>query len=257
LLGTFDFSALLPALATSVIATAVAWIGLGTAPQYLLPPLAISQSLICWSILTGPVFGVAAYFFVRATTSARAHAAKSWQLLVWCAFAFPAIGLLAIPFPQLLGNGKGLAQAGFMGDLSLPLAAALVLLRLVVILAALRAGAAGGLLTPGLSIGGLLGIILGTFWSHAWPGGSLGVFAIVGSAAFLASSMKMPLTAIVLAVEFTGVGHNFLVPISLAVAGSFCAFHLCTQQAVRAVQKPARVTAPVPSLQPHSVEVLD
>jgi H+/Cl- antiporter ClcA len=257
LLGTFALSSLLPALATSVIATAVAWIGLGTAPQYLLPPLEISRSLICWSILTGPLFGVAAYFFVRATTSARAHAAKSWQRLVWCALVFPAIGLLAIPFPQLLGNGKGLAQAGFMGDLSLPLAAALLLLRLIVILAALRAGAAGGLLTPGLSIGGLLGIIFGTFWSHAWAGGPLGAFAIVGSAAFLASSMKMPLTAIVLAVEFTGVAHNFLVPMALAVAGSFCVFHLCTQLAVRVVQKPARVTAPVPTLQPHSVEVLD
>jgi hypothetical protein len=39
--------------------------------------------------------------------------------------------------------------------------------------------------------------------------------------------MKMPLTAIALGVEFTRVGHDFLVPLSLAVAGSFSACYLC------------------------------
>lgn len=53
---------------------------------------------------------------------------------------------------------------------------------------------------------------------------------LIGSAAFLASSMKMPLTAIVLIFEFTRVGHDFLLPISLAVTGSVSAFHLCGTQ---------------------------
>ena len=74
--------------------------------------------------------------------------------------------LPATVFPQLLGNGKGLEQAGLENDVGLELAATLLLLRLVVIVGALRAGAAGGLLTPGLSIGGLLGIILGSFWNY-------------------------------------------------------------------------------------------
>jgi H+/Cl- antiporter ClcA len=178
----------------------------------------------------GAVLGLAAYLFVRVTGSARTHASKDWHLLAWCAVVFPTIGLLAIPFPQLLGNGKGLAQAGFGNDIGLGLAATLLLLRLAVIALALRASAAGGLLTPALSIGGLSGIVLGSFWNHLWPAGSLGVFAIVGSAAFLASSMKMPLTAIVLIVEFTRVGYHFLIPISLAVAGSISVFHLCSHR---------------------------
>jgi H+/Cl- antiporter ClcA len=83
------------------------------------------------------------------------------------------------------------------------------------------------LLTPGLSLGALIGIILGSFWNHIWPTQSLAGFAIIAGAAFLASSMKMPLTAIVLTVEFTGIGQEFLVPLSLAVAGSVSIFHLC------------------------------
>jgi chloride channel protein, CIC family len=237
LLGTFRLSALIPALATSVIATMVAWLGLGNTPTYSLPPLAISSSLIGWSLVMGPLFGLAAYVFVRATGAARACAPKDWRLVPWCAAVFPVIGLLAIRFPQLLGNGKGVEQAGLNGEVGLVLAAILLLLRLAVMLGALRAGAAGGLLTPGLSVGGLLGIVLGTFWNHAWPAGSLGAFAIVGSAAFLASSMKMPLTAIVLMMEFTGMGHDFIIPISLAVAGSVCVFQWCAEQSFHPVKK--------------------
>ena len=239
LLGTFQFSAVIPALATSAIATAVAWLGLGNTPQYVVPSLAVSASLVAWSIVVGPVFGLAASVFVRATGAARVDAHKDWRLPVLCAAVFPAIGVLAFAFPQLLGNGNGLAQAGFEDGITLGLAALLLLLRLVVIIGALWAGAAGGLLTPGLSTGGLLGIVLGTLWQHAWPGGSLAGFALVGSAAFLASSMKMPLTAIVLTLELTRVGHDFLIPISLAVAGSFIVFHLRTKQVFRAIKTPA------------------
>jgi H+/Cl- antiporter ClcA len=187
----------------------------------------------------GPVIGAAAYLFVRVTEAARARAPRDWRLAVWCFLVFPLIGLLAILFPQLLGNGKGLAQAGFDNELGLTLATTLLLLRVVVLVASLRAGAEGGLLTPGLSIGALLGIILGSFWNHVWPTAFIADFAIVSGAAFLAAFMKMPLTAIVLTVEFTGIGQEFLVPLSLAVAGSVSIFHLCRACADQLMRAPA------------------
>src|SRR6266478_3125023 len=241
LLGTFSLPSSVAALATCVISTLVAWLGLGNGLQYSVPPLAISPSIIVWSLLVGPVLGAAAYLFVRVTEAARACAPRDWHLAVWCALVFPIIGLLAIPFPQLLGNGKGLAQAGFDSEVGLTLAATLLLLRVVVLVASLRAGAEGGLLTPGLSIGALLGIILGTFWNHVWPTQSLAAFAIIGGAALLASSMKMPLTAIVLTVELTGIGQQFLVPLSLAVAGSMSVFHLCRAYADQLMRAPAAI----------------
>jgi H+/Cl- antiporter ClcA len=241
LLGTFSLPASVAALATCVIATSVARLGLGNGLQYSVPPLAVSPSVIVWSLLVGPVVGATAYLFVRLTEASRARAPKDWRVAEWCSLVFPIMGLLAIPFPQLLGNGKGLAQAGFDNEVSLALAATLLLLRVVVIVASLRAGAEGGLLTPGLSIGALLGIILGSFWNHVWPTTFFGDFAIIGGAAFLASSMKMPLTAIVLTVEFTGLGQEFLVPLSLAVAGSVSIFHLCRDYADQLVQAPAAI----------------
>jgi H+/Cl- antiporter ClcA len=241
LLGTFSLPSSVAALATCVIATLVAWLGLGHGLQYSVPPLPISRSIIVWSLLVGPVIGAAAYLFVRVTEAARACAPRDWRLAVSCVLVFPIIGLLAIPFPQLLGNGKGLAQAGFDNEVGLALAATLLLLRLVVLVASLRAGAEGGLLTPGLSVGALLGIILGSFWNHVWPTQSLAGFAIVGGAAFLASSMKMPLTAIVLTVEFTGIGQEFLIPLSLAVAGSISIFYLFGHYADQSMRESVRI----------------
>jgi H+/Cl- antiporter ClcA len=253
LLGTFSLPASVAALGTCVIATLVAQLGLGNEFQYSVPPLAISPSIIVWSLFAGPVIGAGAYLFVRVTDAARASAPRDWHLAVSCALVFPVIGLLAIPFPQLLGNGKGLAQAGFDSEVGLALAATLLLLRLVVLVASLRAGAEGGLLTPGLSIGALVGVILGSFWNHVWPTQSLAGFAIIGAAAFLASSMKMPLTTIVLTVEFTGIGQEFLIPLSLAVAGSLSALHLCRAYVDHLMRTPAarrdheRMPEPLPA----------
>src|SRR5882672_7886572 len=250
LLWTFSLPASVAALATCVIATLVAWLGLGNELQYSVPALAISPSIIVWSLLVGPVVGAAAYIFVRVTEVARARAPRDWRVAVWCLLVFPLLGLLAIPFPQLRGNGKGLTQAGFDNEVGLALAATLLLLRVVVLVASLRAGAEGGLLTPGLSIGALLGIILGSFWNRAWTTGSLADFAIIGGAAFLAASMKMPLTAIVLTAEFTGIGQKFLIPLSLAVAGSVSIFHLCRDQLMRrpaAIRVHKRTPEPLPA----------
>jgi len=89
---------------------------------------------------------------------------------------------------------------------------------------ALRAGAEGGLLTPGLANGALMAVVVGQIWNLFWPGVSVGAGAIVGAAAFLSSSMQMPLKAVLLVMEMTRVNHDFLMPILLAVAGSYATF---------------------------------
>ena len=236
LLRTFSLSALIPAIATCVIATLVAWIGLGDQAVYALPSLAISQSLVIWSIVTGPLFGFAAFWFVRATQAARAHAPRGWHLPLWCVAVFPVIGLLSMPFPQLLGNGRSVTQLSFQSDVGLALAVTLLVLRLIITIGVLRAGAEGGLLTPGLTVGALLATVIGILWNLADPSVPVAAFAVVGGAAFLASSMKMPLTAIALSVEFTRVSHDFLIPISFAVAGSNAVTCLCCLRKTQMLQ---------------------
>jgi H+/Cl- antiporter ClcA len=247
LLGTFALPALIPALITSVIAAVMARIGLGDAPLYTLPAVSVSSSLIGWSIVAGPLFGLCAYWFVRASGWARAHAPRDWRLPLWCLPVFIAIGFLAIPFPYLLGNGRGIVQTGFDSNLGLGLAAALFVLKAAVVIGTLRAGAEGGLLTPGLSLGVTLGGLLFGFWNHVWPTAPSAAFAILGGAAFLASSMKMPLTAIALILELTRVNPEFVAPVCFAVAGSITVFHALTQRQTQPVWKHLHGDIPIGS----------
>lgn len=230
LLGTFATAAAIPALLTSVIAATVAWIGLGNDAQYTVPTFELSDSLFAWSILIGPLFGFAAYGFSRLTAAARARAPRDWRLIPFCLLVFALIGLTAIFYPQLPGNGKGPIQLGFDDGVSVSLAATLLILKTLAMVGSLRAGADGGLMTPGMSIGAMLAIVTGGLWNDAFPGVPLGAFAIVGAAAFLAASMRMPITAIVMALELTRVDHNYLFPVLFAVAGSSAALRICIRR---------------------------
>ncbi|MBY4865264.1 chloride channel protein [Burkholderia sp. Bp9017] len=244
LLGTFDMRALVVAIVTSAIAAVVAWIGLGNEHQYAVPPFVLSAPLVAWSIVCGPLFGFAAYGFVRLTTRARADAPKGRLLPVLALINFAVIGVLATRFPQLLGNGKGPASLGFDGSLTIGLAAALLVLKVLIEAGSLRAGAEGGLLTPGLANGALLGVVLGGLWSLVWPGASIGGCALIGATAFLAASMQMPITAVVLLLEFTHANHDSLVPMLLAVAGSLVAYRFAQKLAERRANAMAMVGTP-------------
>lgn len=243
LLGTFAPAALIPAVATSAIAATIAWIGLGNVAQYDVPVMAVSPSLLAASLVTGPVCGIAAFMFRSVARRASAKSAKGWRRIVWCLAVFFILGLLAGPFPQLPGNGKGPAQLAFAGDIGLTLALGVLLLKIAATTISLRAGAAGGLLTPSMTIGALIASILGNGWNNVFPIVPLGAFAIVGGAAFLATSLDMPVTAIMLVIEFTHVSHDFWAPVVFAVIGSVVSAKLWAALASRVAPKQA-VMAP-------------
>jgi H+/Cl- antiporter ClcA len=120
--------------------------------------------------------------------------------------------------PQLLGNGRDVAEQAFNGQLGPLLLGALLLLRPLATVACLGSGAPGGLFTPSLAIGAMLGGVLGLPWSWLWPGVPPGLFALAGAAAMLAASTQGPISAVVLMMELTGYARAAILPLLLAVA---------------------------------------
>jgi H+/Cl- antiporter ClcA len=84
----------------------------------------------------------------------------------------------------------------------------------------LGSGAPGGLFTPSLSSGALVGGVLGQAWLLIWPGGSPGLFAMIGAAAMLAATTRGPISAIVLMIELTGRDLSSILPLLLAVVSA-------------------------------------
>ena len=66
LYGSFALPVVMPALATSLIATMVAWLYLPSGATYSdIPRYSFSGSLMVWSLLAGLVIGILAVFYVR------------------------------------------------------------------------------------------------------------------------------------------------------------------------------------------------
>jgi CIC family chloride channel protein len=217
LMGTLTLPLVLPALATSLIATAVAWIALPTSPTYTISTYPIHASQVVWALIVGPIAGLAAIAWIRLIHRAHALRPSGWMRLATPIAMFAALGALAIAYPQLLGNGKPVVQLALVGQLSVGLLAVLLVLKPLVTAACLGSGAPGGLFTPTLAYGVLLGGLLGDAWTQIWPGAPLGSYAIIGGAAVLGASMQGPLAAVVLLLELTHHADALMVPILLAV----------------------------------------
>jgi len=218
--GQLSLRFVLPAMVTSLVATAVSWVFLPDAPTYLIPSYPGSLSVAAWALVAGPIAGVVSVAYVRAVALADHHRPKGWQRLVAPVLALSLLGAISIPFPQLLGNGRDLAQLAFTGQLAAPLLLALLLLKSAATLLCLGAGAPGGLFTPSLTIGALLGGLLGYLWSFLWPGVPPGLFAVLGAGAVLAATTQGPISTVVLMMELTGHARASIVPMLLVVASA-------------------------------------
>ncbi len=216
--GELALRLVLPALLTSLIATGVSWAFLPDAPTYLIPDYPGSISSAAWALLAAPVIGLVSVLYVRAVAWADHHRPTGRWRLIAPILALTLLGVVSIPFPQLLGNGRDVAELAFTGRVTLAMLVALVLLKPAASLICLGSGAPGGLFTPSLAIGALLGGLLGVPWSSLWPGVPSGLFAVLGAGAFLAATTQGPISAVVLMMELTGHARSFIVPMLLAIA---------------------------------------
>ncbi|MFC5503523.1 chloride channel protein [Lysinimonas soli] len=232
LLAELSLATVLPALATAAIATLVARIGVPADPLYVVPQLSVTPSLLVWAVVAGPVLGFAALGFVKVVDFAGDHRPRGWRILAIMPIAFAIVGALSIVFPEILGNGRALGQVAFSGTLALGMLAVTALVKAFATAGTIGSGAAGGTLTPALAIGASLGIVLGGCWSLLWPGTPAAAFAFVAGAAFLASSLRAPFTAVILVVEFTGQGPVILLPTIVAVAGAIAVTHYFGRRAL-------------------------
>ncbi len=238
LLGTLSLPLVLPALATSLVATAVAWVALGSRPTYLVPTYDAHASQIFWALLVGPIAGLAAVLYTRLIRSAHELRPSGWRRVAAPIVVFTALGVVAIAYPQVLGNGKGVVQLALVGRLAVGVMAALIVLKPLATAGCLGSGAPGGLFTPTLTLGVVLGGVLGDGWLALWPGTPLGSYAVIGGAAVLAASMQAPLAAVVLLLELTHKVDGLMVPMLLAVVEATVVSRLLRARSIYSARLP-------------------
>jgi H+/Cl- antiporter ClcA len=168
-------------------------------------------------LIAGPIAGLVSIGYVHGVAWADRNKPTGWRRLAWPVAALALLGLVSIEFPQLLGNGKDIAQLTFVNRVPPILLVTLLLLRPLATILCLGSGVPGGLFTPSLALGALVGGVLGLAWEWIWPGVPAGLFAVIGAGAVLAATTHGPISAVVLVLELTGRDRSFILPLLLAV----------------------------------------
>jgi H+/Cl- antiporter ClcA len=220
LLGTVSLPAVLPALVTSIIATIVSWLFLPNKPTYQISHFDLPPTLMVWALVAGPVLGLASAGYIKLIAWADSHRPIGREVVIAPALVFALLGLAAVLFPQILGNGKDLIQQLLSGQTKPALFSPLLILKMAAIAGCLAAGAPGGLFTPTMTCGALLGALLGWAWLFIWPGAAPVSFALIGAGAVLAASTQAPVSSVVLLVELTHRVDSMVVPVLIAIAGA-------------------------------------
>ncbi len=215
--GVLALRYVLPALVTSLVATGVSWAFLPDRAIYAIPLMRGSLGSTAWAVPAGIAIGLVSVVYVRAVAWADRHKPGGWRRVAMPVLALGVLGVVSIPFPQLLGNGRDVAELAFRGQVGAPLLATLFLLRPAATLMCLGSGAPGGLFTPSLTVGAMLGGLLGVPWSWLWPGVPPGLFALLGAAAMIAATTQGPVSTVVLLMEMTGYSRAAIVPMLLIV----------------------------------------
>jgi CIC family chloride channel protein len=167
-------------------------------------------------MLVGPIAGLVSVAFVRIIALADRYRPKHRRRLMAPILVLGLLGLVSIPFPQLLGNGKDIAQLAFADQIPFTLLLALLLLKPAATVLCLGSGVPGGLFTPSLALGALLGGVVGHACSSLWPEMQPALAALIGAGAVLAATQG-PISAVVLIMELTGRDRSFVAPLLLAV----------------------------------------
>jgi CIC family chloride channel protein len=233
--SAFESAALLPCLASSIIAYSTFALFITPEPIFSLPtltfqglrdlPLYVGLTLVC------AAFG---WLYVRVFYGLRD---KLFHPMPIPRHLKPAVGglllgLIALAYPQVMTGGYGWVQWGAIGmppslalegesiftpHMGLELLLTLSLLKIVATGFTISSGGSGGVFGPSMLIGGMIGGFYGQLMSSLLPNAHIdpSAFVLVGMGGFFAGVSKTPLTSIVMVSEMTG-SYSLLVPLMLA-----------------------------------------
>ena len=251
ILAELKTKSFIPIVVAAVIATTVARSLTGdvaafdSIPQYKLGSAIEYPFYIILGILTG----LAASIFIKSLNFVEVEfeRLKSIPVPLKTCLGGLFVGIIALSFPHVLGNGfdvtsdlisldsdesgnivvgKNLTNnenSDSIIDELLIFIISIMALKIIATSVSIGSGGSGGIFTPSLFIGAAIGAGMGLFMNDLGIITHPGAFALVGMAAFVASTTRATLTAIVLLFEMTAT-YEIILPLMLScvVADATC-----------------------------------
>ena len=205
----FDFRprSIIPVALAAVTAGGLRLAILGNAPVFamthLMPPGVAAQG--CY-VLLGAIMGVFAVLITRVVyfvEDAFEHLPVHWMW--WPALGAIAVGVVGYIEPRTLGVGYDNISDIISNKLPVAAVATLCTLKFISWSISLGSGTSGGTLAPLFTIGGGLGVVVGSLLSYVFPeaGIDLRIAGLVGMAALFSGASRAMLASAVFAFETT------------------------------------------------------
>ena len=176
----------------------------------------LSAGSIALTVLIGLLAGLLGWAMIGLIGQSKRLFAPLKSLPLRLGIGGVLVGVLAIGSTQILGNGYEVIVRIMAGDFLLPMLLALLLLKMLATAISVGSSAVGGLFTPALLIGALMGEAVALVAAAAGlPIGNAEVFAAVGMGAVLASVSQAPLMAMLMVLEMT-LNSSLLFPLMIA-----------------------------------------
>lgn len=206
--GNLSLKAAVPIVLASVTGTAIGRYHFGAEPAFTVP----SHELISpWEFpayaLLGLVSAIAAIVFMQAIFAAGRLAGRT-RLPLWVQPALGGllVGFIALWFPQVLGVGYLATDAALHGDYGLTLLIALIFAKIVATAVCVGFGFGGGVFSPslylGAMVGGAYGLVAGSVFPELFSG--VAAYALIGTGAVAGAVLGAPLATIFIIFELTG-----------------------------------------------------
>ena len=218
-MGTMSMGVFGPLVCSSVVATLTIRQFVGADPLYSITHFVLSSPAETFVMLgLGCVCGLLSPLYMLAL-----RGAESWfsllrgPVFVRLASGGLIVGVLAVWYPQVCGNGYSSVNAVLHGMWPWQELATILILKIVATSATFGSGAVGGVFTPTLFIGSSIGFLFGAFVQavSSLPGIQPSAFALIGMGAFLAAATRAPIMAIMLIFELT-LDYEVILPLMLA-----------------------------------------
>lgn len=228
--GHYALTAFAPIVIASVIGTLVSRVYYGDFPAFVLPQAVDITSF--WEFpafaLLGVVSAVMAIIFMRSIMFTE-DVMNRTPIPRW---AQPAaggllVGAIAIAFPHVLGVGYEATDAALSELYPLWLLITLIVLKTAATAISLGCGFGGGVFSPSLFIGAMVGGAFGVIATSAFPDLSSGnaAYSLIGMGAVAGAVLGAPISTILMVFELTG---DYEITIAIMIATSIAS--LITQQ---------------------------
>jgi H+/Cl- antiporter ClcA len=185
------------ALITSSLAVAVGSLITHDRPELDWPDITVSYLLAGHALLLAPVVLAVGLGFNRLMAAARPpQQMRTWVLVPALTGAGLVMGVCSRWWPELPGNGRSILTVSLASGMTLSAAAAILLLKPVLTALFLRAGGAGGMLTPSLATGAAAGSLIAL--TSNWAVGMhfhVATVSLAGAAGVLAVTQGSPVWA--------------------------------------------------------------